>query len=101
MTHVVTENCDGCRFTDCVHACPVACFHGDELRVYIDPVACIDCGACIPACPVHAIFEEFDLTEEQQPWVALNADRAAELPVIWSRETALPTAQARRQELGY
>lgn len=101
MTHVVTENCDDCRFTDCVHVCPVACFHGDELRVYIDPVACIDCGACIPACPVHAIFEEFDLTEARQHWVAINAERAAELPVVWGRETELPTAQARRKALGY
>lgn len=101
MTHVVTENCDDCRFTDCVHVCPVACFHGDALMVYIDPVACIDCGACIPACPVHAIFEEFDLTEAQQHWVAINAERAAELPVVWGRETELPTAQARRKALGY
>jgi ferredoxin len=101
MTHVVTDNCDRCRFTDCVTTCPVACFHGDELRMYIDPVACIDCGACIPACPVHAIFEEIDLAEDQRRWLAINAERAAELPVVWRRQTPLPTADARRQVLGY
>ncbi|OYW27661.1 MAG: ferredoxin, partial [Methyloversatilis sp. 12-65-5] len=51
MTHVVTESCRGCRFTDCVTSCPVACFHVNEVRVYINPQVCIDCGACIPACP--------------------------------------------------
>jgi NAD-dependent dihydropyrimidine dehydrogenase PreA subunit len=29
VTHVVTDNCEGCRFTDCVTVCPVSCFHGD------------------------------------------------------------------------
>ncbi|MFZ0650053.1 MAG: 4Fe-4S binding protein, partial [Pseudolabrys sp.] len=54
MPHVVTDNCHLCRFTDCVAVCPVECFHSDEERTYIDPDVCIDCGACIPACPVHA-----------------------------------------------
>ena len=26
--------------------------------MYIDPDACIDCGACIPECPYEAIFME-------------------------------------------
>ena len=26
--------------------------------MYIDPVECIDCGACVPECPVQAIFED-------------------------------------------
>ena len=25
-------------------------------QLYIDPVECIDCGACVPVCPVSAIF---------------------------------------------
>jgi len=25
-------------------------------QLYIDPVECIDCGACVPACSVSAIF---------------------------------------------
>jgi ferredoxin len=28
---------------------------------YIDPNTCIDCGACIPACPYNAIFPEQDV----------------------------------------
>jgi ferredoxin len=25
--------------------------------MYIDPEACIDCAACVPECPVNAIYE--------------------------------------------
>jgi ferredoxin len=101
MTHVVTENCDRCRFTDCVVTCPVSCFHGDDNRIYIDPETCIDCSACIPACPVQAIVEEFDLTDEQQKWLAINAERAQALPVVSEKKTPLATAEERRSELGY
>jgi ferredoxin len=100
MTHVVTENCDHCRFTDCVVTCPVACFHGDDKRIYIDPDTCIDCSACIPACPVQAIVEEFDLTDERREWLTINAERSRVLPVISSKQTPLATADERRRELG-
>ncbi|WP_280485816.1 4Fe-4S dicluster domain-containing protein, partial [Nocardia cyriacigeorgica] len=30
--------------------------------LYIDPDTCIDCGACVDACPVEAIFSEDDLS---------------------------------------
>ena len=44
--------------------CPVDCIHPrkDEPEfataemLYIHPDECIDCGACVPACPVEAIF---------------------------------------------
>jgi ferredoxin len=100
MTHVVTENCAGCRFTDCVVTCPVQCFHGDGDRLYIDPDVCIDCSACIPACPVQAIKVEFDLAPHQQHWLALNAERASGLPVVSHKQPKLPSADARRVELG-
>ncbi|MBV5287169.1 MAG: 4Fe-4S dicluster domain-containing protein [Methyloversatilis discipulorum] len=100
MTHVVTDNCRGCRYTDCVASCPVACFHVNEVRVYIDPAVCIDCSACIPACPVHAIVEEFDLAEDQQHWIRINAEAAQRYPVIRARMAPLDGADARRQQLG-
>ena len=28
------------------------------LQLYIDPAVCIDCGACIPECPVEAIYAD-------------------------------------------
>ena len=55
MATIVTDNCDLCRFTDCVTVCPMVCFHADDKMLYIDPVVCIDCGACTPVCPVRAI----------------------------------------------
>lgn len=101
MTHVVNENCRDCRFTDCVASCPVSCFHVNEVRVYIDPGACIDCGACIPACPVHAIVEEFDLAEDQRHWLQINADAAIRYPAIRDRLPPLATAADKRASLGY
>jgi ferredoxin len=101
MAHVVTDNCHLCRFTDCVSVCPVECFHADEERTYIDPDVCIDCGACIPACPVHAIYEIIDMPDDQRHWVAVNAERSHEWPVVYAKQDPLPTAEARRAQLGF
>lgn len=101
MPHVVTENCEGCRFTECVSVCPVECFHADATRLYIDPVVCIDCGACVPKCPVKAIYDSVDLEAERMVWVEINRDRFKELPVIRYTEEPLPGAKARQAELGY
>ena len=101
MTTVVTDNCQRCRFTDCVTVCPVACFHGDEEMLYIDPEVCIDCGACIPECPVLAIYEDTDLPAEKQEWIQKNADRAKLHPVIEEKQEPLPTAETRKAELGF
>ncbi|NWG19080.1 MAG: 4Fe-4S dicluster domain-containing protein [Chloroflexi bacterium] len=75
MAYVVTGNCDGCRFTDCVEVCPVNCFYGDEKMLYINPDECIDCDACVPACPVEAIFAQDDVPADQKDWIAVNADK--------------------------
>lgn len=100
MTFVVTDNCRGCRYTDCVAVCPVDCFHGDHEMLYIDPLRCIDCGACIPECPVEAIFEEGTVPHDQVHWLSINAERAAHLPVVNARQNPLPSAPARARALG-
>lgn len=101
LAHVVTENCTSCRFTDCVSHCPVECFHADGERLYINPDVCIDCSACVDACPVHAIYEVIDLPDEKSQWIEINAERVKTLPKIRSRQVPLPTAAARRTELGF
>ena len=65
MTFVVTETCIRCKYTDCVAVCPVECFHEGPNFLVIDPEACIDCGVCVPECPVEAIVDENDLPPEQ------------------------------------
>ena len=89
MTHVVTKPCDGCRYTDCVVVCPVECFHEGETMLYIHPDVCIDCEACVPGCPVEAIFHEDDVPEDQTEYIQLNAEKAEELPNITERKTPL------------
>lgn len=101
MPHVVTDNCRLCRYTECVAHCPVECFHADAERIYIDPGVCIDCSACIPVCPVQAIYDAIDLPDELQSCVEVNAERARALPVISAKQPPLPTAEPRRAELGF
>lgn len=101
MAYVVTENCQRCRFTECVSVCPVECFHFDDSMTYIDPTLCIDCGGCVPACPVNAIYEQKLIPAHLAHWVAINRERSATYPVLSKRLEPLPGAQERRQELGF
>jgi ferredoxin len=102
MAYVVTENCYDCRFTDCVTACPVNCFYGDDKMLYINPDECVDCNACVPECPVQAIFAEADVPADQQKWTEINKERCAsgELTNVTAKEDALPTAEAKKARLG-
>ena len=101
MTFIVIDNCKDCRFTDCVAVCPVDCFHSDNDMLYIDPEECIDCGACVPECPVEAIYEESQVPEAKVEWIAINAEKAPKLPVINETGDPLPTAEERKTKLGF
>lgn len=101
MATIVTDNCKGCRYTDCVTVCPVACFHYDDEMLYIDPDVCIDCSACIPECPVQAIFVDTDIPEDKAEWEEINAQRAPDLPLIEEKMDPLPGADERKAELGF
>jgi ferredoxin len=90
MAYVIAEPCIGVKDTACVDACPVDCIHPKKETVYqdgrpgldaveqlyIDPVECIDCGACVPVCPVAAIFTLEDLPEKWQHFAEINASYA-------------------------
>ncbi|MGB7991630.1 MAG: DUF3470 domain-containing protein [Candidatus Methylophosphatis roskildensis] len=69
--------------------------------LYIDNNVCIQCSACIPLCPVHAIFADEDIPEDQKHWVEINAERSQALPVVTEKQDALPGAEARKSALGY
>ena len=103
MPYVVTSNCHGCRFTDCVDVCPVDCFYGDADMLYISPDECIDCGACEPACPVSAIFPEEDVPSDEEKWIAINAEKceAGDLDNVNEPVDALDGAEERKAALGF
>jgi ferredoxin len=92
MAFVITQKCAGTCDAACVEVCPVDCIHGpveiDLLRslspearakavfrvqLYIDPLECIDCGACAPECPVDAIYGDDAVPPEHHGDIAANA----------------------------
>ena len=93
MTYVVTESCIKCKYTDCVEVCPVDCFKEGPNFLVIDPDECIDCGVCIPECPVDAIVADRDMTEEQKPWLPINIELSKIWPVITKSKTPLKSAE--------
>ena len=92
MTHVVTDSCVQCRYTDCVDVCPVDCFREGPNFLAIDPDECIDCAVCVAECPVNAIYAEEDVPADQQQYIALNADLSRNWPSI--TKTKAPLAEA-------
>jgi len=89
MTHVVCYPCFNCKYTDCVTVCPVECFYEGKRTLYIHPDECIDCEACVPECPVDAIFLDDNVPEEWEGFTALNADLAEGCPNITEQKDPL------------
>lgn len=87
MTFVITQGC--CNDASCVAVCPVQCIRprpGDPdftttEQLYIDPTICIDCGACQDVCPVGAIETEWDLPQEMEAFLQINADYFSANPI--------------------
>ncbi len=92
MTFVVTDACIQCKYTDCVQVCPVDCFQEGPNFLVIDPEGCIDCGVCVPECPVEAIHADDDLPADQQHFLQINADIVAsgKWPAITAQKEPLP-----------
>jgi NAD-dependent dihydropyrimidine dehydrogenase PreA subunit len=88
MSYVIAEPCVATCDTACVDVCPIDCIHGPlpraelaalppearkpGLQMYIDPDDCIDCGCCVGACPVEAIFHEDELPAQWAGYAELN-----------------------------
>ena len=98
MTHVVAEPCFACKYTDCVVVCPVECFYEGDKMLYIHPDECIDCEACVPECPVEAIFHEDNLPADWKDFKELNAEMATQLPVITEKKDPLCCAESRSRD---
>ncbi len=97
MTYVVAEPCVKCKYTDCVDVCPVDCFYEGENMLAIHPDECIDCGACVPECPVEAIFSEDELPEKWSEYKDLNARFCEDWPNIDGKKDPLPDAEKWRE----
>ena len=89
MTYVVVEMCVDCKYTDCAAVCPVEAFHELPDRLYINADTCIDCDACVPECPVEAIFADNAVPEQYAHWTQINIDEAPNYPVISQKIPAL------------
>jgi ferredoxin len=74
MTYVIAEPCIDVKDKGCVDECPVDCIYEGPRMLYIQPDECVDCDACMPVCPVDAIFPEDDLPGEWKPFTAVNAE---------------------------
>jgi NAD-dependent dihydropyrimidine dehydrogenase PreA subunit len=89
MSYIIGSKCVGCVDGSCLKVCPVDCIDGpidtkrigkmtDEERagkqLYINPDVCIDCGACVPECPVDAIHptEELAIKYGELEYVNMN-----------------------------
>ena len=66
----VNDNCVKCKHMDCVEVCPVDCFYEGENMLVINPDECIDCGVCLPECPVDAIITDYE--DKDNKWYDLN-----------------------------
>src|SRR6266404_6247150 len=77
---------------DCVEVCPVDCFYEGENMLVIHPDECIDCGVCVPECPVDAIKPDTDPGLEK--WLLLNAEYAKIWPNITIKKAPPPDSKA-------
>ncbi|TQF73656.1 ferredoxin [Rhodococcus spelaei] len=88
MTHVILGNC--CKDASCVRVCPQNCIHpapGEDgfasaETLFIDPDSCIDCTACVEACPASAVKPEHALTLTERPYATRNREFFAQVPAV-------------------
>jgi NAD-dependent dihydropyrimidine dehydrogenase PreA subunit len=84
MSYIIGNKCVSVCDAVCTKVCPVDCIHGpiqntnngnevkdmsleelQGLQLYINPDECIDCGACLPECPVSAIYPSEEWAEKE------------------------------------
>ena len=94
MTFVVNESCIRCKIMDYVDVCPVDCFYEGENMLVIHPDECIDCGVCVPECPVDAIKP--DTEPRLEKWLSLNAEYAKIWPNITVKKAPRLTRRSGR-----
>lgn len=86
MAFVITPPCidldhDVCGRA-CMDVCPVKCIYPPEQTrlpahrqrdlLYVHPYECVHCGACVPACPVGAIFAEDEVPSGWSEYIEVH-----------------------------
>jgi len=87
MSYVIGAPCIDLNDQSCVEVCPVDCISseaGVDRKSYIDPDECIDCGACVEACPNLAVFRSDQLPADSAPFA--QADK------LWYRDRSAARA---------
>jgi len=91
--YIVPNKCTECQGfheePQCAAVCPVEAFHELPDRLYINADTCIDCDACVPECPVEAIFADTNVPENYAHWTQINIDEAPNYPIISQKIPAL------------
>lgn len=85
MAFVITAPC--IADYSCLEICPVDCIgpapESDEFdtaeQLYINPEVCIDCAACVDACPVNAIYKKELLPQRWLHYADVNRAYFAEV----------------------
>ena len=78
MAYIISAACIDIMDRSCIEECPVDCIYEGGRKLYINPVECIDCGACEPTCPVQAISQDRRVPEDQSVFASDNARFFAE-----------------------
>jgi ferredoxin len=58
---------------DCIHPRKDEPKFAEAAQLFISPVECIDCGACVPVCEASAIYSLDELPESHKNYAELNA----------------------------
>jgi ferredoxin len=80
MPHVIIDTCT--KDAQCVDVCPSEAIgpkkedanFPDVTQLFINPAACLDCGACAAVCPTNSIFAAEELPEGKEEFVRKNAE---------------------------
>jgi NAD-dependent dihydropyrimidine dehydrogenase PreA subunit len=79
MAFIIVEGCT--KDEKCIEVCPVDCIHprkdeakfAEVTQLFIDPVNCIDCGACVPVCESSSIYAVGEVPENLAAFTEKNA----------------------------
>jgi TPP-dependent indolepyruvate ferredoxin oxidoreductase alpha subunit len=74
MAYVITDTCiKDLLCVDCIHPKKDEAAFQTATQLYVDPVGCIDCGACVPVCTSDSIHPLDELPEELKQFAETNA----------------------------